>query len=293
MKQCPECLAEYEDSINFCERDGKSLVAKALPQARLCPHCANSIDESATKCPYCKADLSAGKSPEWPAREKGTTPSTRPPRERRFLKTAIFVFALALVVFAVGAVFVGRSLFLPTPDDAHFRLLLAEKDRQIEEKEQRLEEKERQIQELDQRVAELRKELEESSRQITQLRNELEENSRTLSAAQRKLNDTLRDVERPAVSPPPPSAKTLPRPTEPPPSAIVRRNAEPGVYEALRPTAVYEEPSGSSRIVSKISRGTKVTVVRSVGEWLEVRSKHGNPPGFIRWDDAMFIGRAD
>lgn len=292
MKQCPECLAEYEDSVSFCERDGKSLVAKVLPRARLCPHCANSIDESATKCSYCKADLSASKSPEWPAREKNVTGSARPPKERRFLKTAIVVLTLALV-FVVGAVFIGRSLFLPTPDDAHFRLLLGEKDRQIEEKEQRLEEKERQIQELDQRVAELRKELEENSKQITQLRSELEEKSKTFSASQQKQTDTLRDVERSAATPPPPSAKTPPRPAEPPPPAVVRRTADPGIYEAIRPTSVYEQPAGSSRVVSKINKGTKVTVVRSVGEWLEVRSKHGNPPGFIRWDDAMFIGRAD
>jgi hypothetical protein len=36
-----------------------------------------------------------------------------------------------------------------------------------------------------------------------------------------------------------------------------------------------------------------VTVVRSVGDWLEVRSKHDNPPGFIRADDAMFVNRAN
>jgi hypothetical protein len=30
-----------------------------------------------------------------------------------------------------------------------------------------------------------------------------------------------------------------------------------------------------------------------MGEWLEVRSKHGKPPGFIRADDAMFVGKAN
>jgi hypothetical protein len=46
-------------------------------------------------------------------------------------------------------------------------------------------------------------------------------------------------------------------------------------------------------MLSRISKGTRVAVVRSVGDWLEVRSKHGNPPGFIRTDDAMFVSRAD
>jgi hypothetical protein len=33
--------------------------------------------------------------------------------------------------------------------------------------------------------------------------------------------------------------------------------------------------------------------VRSVGDWLEIRSKHGNPPGFIRADDATPVGRGN
>jgi hypothetical protein len=46
-------------------------------------------------------------------------------------------------------------------------------------------------------------------------------------------------------------------------------------------------------VLTQIAKGTQVNVVRSVGEWLEVRSKHGNPPGFIRVDDASFVGRAN
>jgi hypothetical protein len=86
--------------------------------------------------------------------------------------------------------------------------------------------------------------------------------------------------------------KTTSRPAEPSPPPV-RRPAEPGSYEVIQTTSVYEEPSESSRKVSTIQRGTRVTVVGSAGEWLEVRSKHGNPPGFIRRDDAMFVGRRD
>jgi hypothetical protein len=46
-------------------------------------------------------------------------------------------------------------------------------------------------------------------------------------------------------------------------------------------------------VLSRISGGTQITVVRSVGEWLEVRSKHGNPPGFVRADDATFVRRVN
>jgi hypothetical protein len=30
-----------------------------------------------------------------------------------------------------------------------------------------------------------------------------------------------------------------------------------------------------------------------VGDWLEIRSKQGNPPGFIRADDAAPINRSN
>jgi hypothetical protein len=42
-----------------------------------------------------------------------------------------------------------------------------------------------------------------------------------------------------------------------------------------------------------VGRGTTLTVIRSVGDWLEVRSKHGKPPGFIRRDDAMYVNSAN
>jgi hypothetical protein len=55
---------------------------------------------------------------------------------------------------------------------------------------------------------------------------------------------------------------------------------------------VYEQPLGSSRVLTRISGGTQITVVRNVGEWLEVRSKHGNPTGYVRADDVKFVARA-
>jgi len=34
-------------------------------------------------------------------------------------------------------------------------------------------------------------------------------------------------------------------------------------------------------------------VVNSKGEWLEVHSRRGNPPGFIRRQDAKFLEKTD
>ena len=72
-----------------------------------------------------------------------------------------------------------------------------------------------------------------------------------------------------------------------------RRTASPGIYEILRTIKVFAEPSGSSRTVATISQGTRVTVVGDNGEWLEVQSKSGNPPGFIRRADATFAEKSN
>jgi hypothetical protein len=91
---------------------------------------------------------------------------------------------------------------------------------------------------------------------------------------------------RPAgtVGAPPPSAT---RPSLP--AIASRRTADAGVYETLRDTSVFEKPSASSKIVANIPGGVRVNVVGSSGSWLEVRSKTGKPPGFIRRSDATFV----
>jgi hypothetical protein len=84
---------------------------------------------------------------------------------------------------------------------------------------------------------------------------------------------------------PPPAA----RPSSP--SAAPRRTAATGTYETLRDTSVFESPSGSAKVVASIPRGVRVNVVGSTGSWLEVRSKSGKPPGYIRRGDATFVER--
>jgi uncharacterized protein YgiM (DUF1202 family) len=56
---------------------------------------------------------------------------------------------------------------------------------------------------------------------------------------------------------------------------------------------VREEPSTTGRRVTEINKGTKITVVRTVGNWLEVRSKQGRPPGYVRLDDAVLVTRTN
>jgi hypothetical protein len=102
--------------------------------------------------------------------------------------------------------------------------------------------------------------------------------------------------------PPPPRAKAVPReePASPPRRAARERASEPGssaasqtrlspmaaVYETVRPTVVYAEPSTSSKVVSNIDSNVRLTVVGANNEWLELRSRLGNPPGFVRREHA-------
>ena len=73
------------------------------------------------------------------------------------------------------------------------------------------------------------------------------------------------------------------------PASMSRRGASPGIYQTLRSTTVFESPSASSRSVASIPGGVRVSVVNTSGDWLEVHSRRGNPPGFIRREDAQFL----
>ena len=123
---------------------------------------------------------------------------------------------------------------------------------------------EEKLRDMEDRVARLQKELEESSKQIASLQAGSDETTRT----RRKVNNSRQDEARLADQNPSP---------------------EPRLYQTVRSTSVFEEPSASSRKVGSIGNGSRVRVVGSTGDWLEVRSKQGRPPGFIQRDDAVLM----
>ena len=70
-------------------------------------------------------------------------------------------------------------------------------------------------------------------------------------------------------------------------------NATPrvrGAFQTVSPTQVFSGPSEDSAFITDIGKGTKVNVVDLRDGWLEIRSKHGRPPGFIRQEAAERIG---
>ena len=169
-------------------------------------------------------------------------------------------------------------------------------NRLLEEKLAQLRDKDQKIQTLEAELAQTRKELAQNSTQLVQLKNKFEESQRNLAATQQKLSRSVRESERLAQNKAA-ATKTAPRPAEPVTPASrsggARSAAELGVYQTIRPTSVYEQPSASSRVLSQINKGTRVDVVRSLGDWLEVRSKRNNPTGFVRRDDMTFVTKAN
>lgn len=255
-------------------------------QTRLCPHCANSITFDALTCPYCRADLLQSGEPEWPHKDDDwELPPSSVEKERLTVRSKA-ILILGLGVFALGVYLVGgnreRSDLGPV----------------LEQQERSLQEKDATIKDLEAQLAQLRQEHQGTRSEIEELKAKLQESSNDVVEMRKKLADTNRQVETLAAlrnsGTPRPAARSIeqPAPATSAGSLRGRGGLEPGTYESARTASVYEAPASSSKIVTQISKGTQVTVVRSVGDWVEIRSKHGNPPGYIRADDVASINRS-
>lgn len=262
------------------------MIGKSTTGTRLCPNCANSIAEAATNCAYCKTDFLLQFVPQWLKRdEPSSEPRIGSDNHRRSSIPSRFIWLAAMLVVALIAFFAGgyiqRSQLLQS-SQANLKQLQA-KDQMIQSQEAQL--------------GQTRRQLNENANQLAEIKTKLEERQKELSLTQQRLGVATREVDRlnasrslaakrPA-SRAPVTAASLPAPV------ATRRTAEPGVYETTRATSVYENPSPASRVISQISGGTRLNVVSSSGDWLEVRSNRGNPPGYVRSDDARLIGRAN
>ena len=160
-------------------------------------------------------------------------------------------------------------------------------DKQDNQVAQRDADNERRIQELTADVERLRKENEANANHVKDLEGKLADTRNELAGVQQKLKSAQKQLARaPEPAAPPARDRTVASaPPAPPPQAPPRRASEAGQYEVVRDTALLEKPSSSAREVALVQRGIIVNVVSSVGEWYEVRSKYGKPPGYIRRED--------
>lgn len=261
------------------------MVGKSTTRTRPCPYCANSIEEDAAICSYCKADLLSDHAPKWLKRDEPLSePRVGPNGKKKFSIPSQFIWPAAMLVVALLAFFAGGYI-------QRNQLLLSSQAnlKQLQAKDQI-------IQSQDAQLAQTRQQLNGNSNQLAELKIKLDESQKELSATQQRPGVATREVDRlnanrsvavrRSASRAPDTAAPLPAP------AAARRTAESGVYETTQATSVYDNPSSAARVISQIGRGTRINVVSSAGDWLEVRSKHGNPPGYVRSNDARPIGRA-
>jgi hypothetical protein len=283
MKQCPECSAHYDDNVKFCAKDGRSLQVSTVGPSRLCPHCANSIAEDAAHCPYCKADMAAEPAPEWLIRdERFQEPRPSARREKTSMPKMILVAGIALCIIAGGLLTSG--ILGGEDESGATRRLLDEKIKELQVKDEHLKAVEAEL-------AKARQQVDASAKDDEALKARLEESQKARAAAEQRLSGVNRELERLSARRPQVEPKSDQRLAEraPVPSRPVSRPAEPGVYETTRATEVHEQPATSSRVISRIGKGTRVNVVRSNGDWLEIVSRRGNPPGFVLRDDTMLV----
>jgi hypothetical protein len=263
------------------------MIENSTIQTQLCPYCANSIGEDATKCSYCKADLRSEHVPRWLNRdETSTAPRTRSANDKkRFSMRSKFIWPVTLFVVASAAFLVGGHM-------QRNRLLhVSEADSK------RLEAKDQMIQSQEAQLTQLRQQLHDSSDQLVGVKTKLEESQKELSAMRQRLGVTTRELDRLNASRSVAAKRTASpssgRSSSLPSQASTRRPGAPGVYETIQDTSVRENPSSTSRVVSQLGRGTRINVVGAAGEWLEVRSRYGNPPGYVRSADVRPIGQAN
>ena len=261
-----------------------SVMPQSKIQTRLCPHCANSVGLNALTCPYCKGDLLRSAEPQWPEYETDHDgPSVLPEKEKLPLPSKV-ILVLGLLVFALGVYLVGGNV-----ERQDLRPVMDEQQKALLERDEK-------IKNLESQLAELRQSTQGTTQQIEQLKVKLARNEKELAAAQRKVATVTQEMARVssnrASSSPKPAVRTSD--PQPAPAATTRGSSatQPRTYETVRSTPVYEEPANSSRVLAQIAKGTEITVVSSNNGWLEIRSRHGKPPGFIRADDAMFVSRA-
>lgn len=262
------------------------MIGESTAKTRLCPRCANSIAEDAADCRYCKADFSSQSAPKWLKRdEPSSEPRIKAENHKKFSIPAKFIWmgvmlAVALITFLAGGYIQRQELSLSS--QANLKQLQA-KDQMIQSQEAQL--------------AQTRQQLNDASNQLAEMKTKLEGSQKELSLTQQRLAVAARQADRPIASRSPAVRRTASRAPDasvslPQPRAA-SRTAGPGVYETTRATSVYEEPSSAARVVSQIGGGTRVNVASAAGGWLEVRSKRGNPPGYVRADDARVIGGAN
>ena len=194
------------------------------------------------------------------------------------------VLIAGVVLCVIAAALFGTGI-LGNSESSATRGLLDEKLKELKIKEEH-------ITAVEAELNKVRLEAADITNEAVALKARLEESQKELAAAQQRLTDARRELETASTRRAQVASRSDPRPAERPaaPALPAQRPAQPGVYETLRPTEVHEQPAQASPVISRIGGGTRINVVRSDGDWLEVVSRRGNPPGFILRQHTKVVG---
>ncbi|HEX2228075.1 MAG TPA: hypothetical protein VHM64_13125, partial [Candidatus Binatia bacterium] len=232
-------------------------------------------------CPYCKADLGPGPSPEWLIRDEGPYKTRSRVREKSVapkvaLAAGIILCIVAAALFGMGILGSGNS---------------SATQGVLQQRNQDLQAREEQIAALEAELKKVRLENADIVKEAAALKTRLQEREKELTSYEQRLSVAKRETERAPDRRPQPERPTNPRPMEAAtaPAPPAQRQGRAGVYETARATEVHERPAQSSRIITRLGGGTRINVVGGDGEWLEVVSKRGNPPGFVLRADAKLV----
>ena len=158
-----------------------------------------------------------------------------------------------------------------------------------------LQAKDQTIQSQETQLAQTRQQLNENSNQLAGIKTKLEESQKELSAAQQRLGTATRVsnrlLERESVAGR--EKNCIARAGRHCACFLSRWRQDEPRREPTRPLGqhrCWKIRPRAARVISQIDRGTRLNVVSSAGDWLEVRSKRGDPPGYVRSDDARLIG---
>ena len=284
MKICPRCQIEYDDTKNFCRRDGTPLETQQVGEKTAqtgdltCSQCGKPVEAGEQFCSYCGAKVEGALRPIVD-KENLLSRSVRklrllvteyyqqlPPEKREFHRGATLGFGVALLIMLgfvgywkaqespqtpasqqVSAV-AGQNVPTPPPQDQFLSSSFARTVKGSDE-------------------------------------------TRTAEAT----TDRPPVAVEPREEQLPSEGGMLPSQEQHSARGSPSRPSEVGVplgtYRVISSTPLRGEPNDDALVVTLLKSGIKIRVVGAIGDYLEVHSQKGRAPGYVLKDDVVLVQR--
>jgi hypothetical protein len=267
MKLCPQCQTEYDDTKNFCRRDGTPLETPPVKEGpeftggETCPQCGKPMFTEEWFCDHCGAKSEKSSRSSHTREKTGSNLLQQPrstvaryyeqlsPEKREFQRGAALGFGAAfLVVLGIVGYQHSSSSSTGTPITSVV---------------------------LETPEVKIGPPPGTSGLSGEQPRNAADIPSPSAQAAgERSL------AAAPLLEGQPPGSPSL--------SLSSKTASEPqevevpqGTYRVITPTPLRSEPRDDAPVVTQLKSGIRIKVVGAVGDYLEVTSTKGRAPGYV------------